>query len=105
MEITGDVVLDSTFNQSLLQETIENALVDYLSPQVFPYTEPRVRKTKLISLIMNIPGVVYVDNLSLTGTGDGWLPQYGDDILFLNKGSLPIIAAEDISFTYTSYEV
>lgn len=104
LSMTGDVVLDSRFNQSLLQETIENALVDYLSPQVFPYTEGRVRKTKLISLIMNIPGVIYVDNLSISGTGSGWLPQYGDDILFLNKGTLPIISAEDVGFTYTSYE-
>jgi len=101
MELVASIVLDPAFVQETLQENIENNIISYLSPAEFPYTDDRVRKTRLISLISNIPGVVYVESLSITGTNDGWLPQFGDDILFLNKGSLPLISAEDITITYT----
>lgn len=101
MELVASIVLDPAFVQDALEENIENNIISYLSPAEFPYTDDRVRKTRLISLISNIPGVVYVESLSITGTNDGWLPQFGDDILFLNKGSLPLISAEDINITYT----
>jgi len=101
MELVASIVLDPSFVQETLQENIENNIVSYLSPAEFPYTDDRVRKTRLISLISNIPGVVYVESLSITGTNDGWLPQFGDDILFLDKGSLPLISAEDLTITYT----
>ena len=96
-----------TFNQSLLEETIEDVILSYLSPQQFPFTENRIRYTKLISLISSIPGVVNVESLNLTGVGqdeDGfnnWLPKLDNDILFSKKGSLPLIAAEDLTITYT----
>ena len=101
MELVASIVLDPAFNQASLEQNIENNIVSYLSPAQFPYTDDRVRKTKLISLISNIPGVVYVESLSMVGTNDGWLPQFGDDILFLNKGSLPLISSEDLTITYT----
>ena len=99
--------ISSTFNQSLLEETIEDVILSYLSPQQFPFTENRIRYTKLISLISSIPGVVNVESLNLTGVGqdeDGfnnWLPKLDNDILFSKKGSLPLIAAEDLTITYT----
>jgi hypothetical protein len=101
LEITASIVIDSAFDQDILQENIENTIVDYLSPANFPYTDDRVRKTRLISLISRIPGVIYVESMVLNGTNDGWLPQYGDDILFLNKGSLPIVSRDDLTITYT----
>jgi hypothetical protein len=101
LEITASIVIDSAFDQDILQENIENTIVDYLSPANFPYTDDRVRKTRLISLVSRIPGVIYVESMTLTGTNSGWLPQYGDDIIFLNKGSLPIVSTADLTFTYT----
>lgn len=101
MELVASIVIDPAFVQDVLQENIENNIIAYLSPIEFPYTDDRVRKTRLISLISNIPGVIYVESLSITGTNEGWLPQFGDDVLFLNKGSLPLISAEDITITYT----
>jgi len=101
LEITASIVIDSAFDQDILQENIENTIVDYLSPANFPYTDDRIRKTRLISLISRIPGVLYVESMTLNGTNDGWLPQYGDDILFLNKGSLPIVSRDDLTITYT----
>jgi hypothetical protein len=101
MELVASIVIDPAFNQEALEQNIENNIVSYLSPAQFPYTDDRVRKTRMISLISNIPGVVYVESLSMNGTNDGWLPQFGDDILFLNKGSLPLISTEDLTITYT----
>jgi len=71
-----------------------------LSPSSFPYTYDRVRQSQLVSLISQIPGVVYVQDLTLTPVGTDWLPQLGADLLFRYKGSLPLIAVDDISFTY-----
>lgn len=105
LEISGSIIIDSQFNQTDVSESIENALVNYLSPTNFPYLEPRIRKTTLIALASSIPGVVYVESLSLSPVGDGWLPQHGDDILFHEKGTLPILSTDDISITYTSTTV
>ena len=107
LELSAEIFISSTFNQSLLEETIEDVILSYLSPKQFPFTENRIRYTKLISLISSIPGVVNVESLNLTGVGqdeDGfnnWLPKLDNDILFSKKGSLPLIAAEDLTITYT----
>ena len=107
LELSADVYISSTFNQTLLEETVEDVILNYLSPQQFPFNIDRIRYTKLISLISNIPGVVYVESLNLTGVGqddngfNNWLPKLDNDILFSKKGSLPLVAAEDLTITYT----
>lgn len=101
LNVTSSIVLDPTYEQIELESAIENIVANYLSPIEFPYTEDRVRKTRLISLISNIPGVVYVQSLSLSPLNTGWLPQFDDDLIFLNKGSLPFISTEELDFTYT----
>lgn len=105
MSVSGSVTVDQAYDQNLLRANIKETLISYLSPANFPYTEDRVRKTKLIALVANIPGVIYVEELNIAGTGDGWLPQFGDDILFLEKGSLPVLAEEDISLGFTLSEI
>ena len=105
LEISGSVVLDSAYDQTPLQNSVSSALVDYLSPMKFPYSETKIRYTTLVSLISSIPGVLYVDELTITGTGNGWLPKITNDIEFQYKGSLPSLAVEDIDITYTSEEV
>jgi len=101
LEITASIIIDPSYDQATMESSIESALVSYLSPTNFPYSDNRIRKTRLVSLISNIPGVVYLESLSMVGTGDGWLPQFGDDLLFLNKGSLPVVSFNDLDITYT----
>lgn len=101
LEITASVILDPSYDQTSMESTVESSLVSYLSPENFPYSDQRIRKTKLVSLVSNIPGVVYLESLSMVGTGEGWLPQFGDDLLFLNKGSLPVLSFNDLNITYT----
>lgn len=104
LTIAADVVISESYETSTVTSSINDAIVDYLSPGVFPFTLDRVRTTQLVSLIANIPGVVYVESVAITPVGDGWLPQYGTDLLFANKGTLPIISAEDITLTITVFE-
>lgn len=107
LQITGAIVLSSEFNQSLLEENIKNTLINNLSPQNFSFSDDRIRQTKLISLISNTPGVLYVQSLSVVGSGqnpDGfssWLPKIGEDVVFSKKGSLPLIGINDINLTFT----
>jgi uncharacterized phage protein gp47/JayE len=102
LEISAEVVLSEDYDQEPLQETIKYAIVDYLSPLGFPYSEDRVRQTSIISLIASVPGVLYVKSVTVTPTGDGWLPQIDSDAQFAYKGSLPSIAIDDISITFTT---
>ena len=105
LEISGTISISQRYDQDSLAQTIEDTLVDYLSPVNFPLNVDRIRHNQIVALISNIPGVIYVNSLTLTPTEDGWLPQYGEDLLFRYKGSLPIISIEDISFTYTTVDV
>lgn len=100
LEISGTIIIDEEYDSNAVSQSVNSALLDYLSPSRFPYTQDRIRYTQLISLISNIPGVVYVDSLTLTPTGSGWLPKLGDDLLFHKKGTLPILSSDDIDITY-----
>ncbi len=101
LSASASIVISPSFDQETLANNIKTVMSDYLSPQNFPYLEGVVRHTKLISLLSNINGVVYVQSLQLEPLGEGWLPKYGEDLLFLNKGSLPITDPSDFYFTYT----
>jgi hypothetical protein len=105
LEINGSITLDQQYEQTALQQTIEDALIEFLGPSNFSLSFDRIRQSQVISLISNIPGVVYVASLSLLPTGSGWLPQHDNDLLFRDKGSLPILSLDDIDFTYTSIDV
>ena len=105
LAVTADVVLNSSYDQTPLQDSISNAIANYLSPLVFPYTEDRIRQTTLISLVSQIPGVVYVKSLSIEPSGEGWLPQVDSDLVIQNKGALPLIDTGDISISFTSIAV
>lgn len=103
MSITGSIALSERYDQTALIANIENALVEYLSPAQYPFTYDRIRPNQLIALISSIPGVVYVASLEISPIGDGYLPQHGDDLLFHNKGTLPMLSLDDIDFTYTIF--
>jgi len=105
LEISGDVSVLDTYSLASVQDSIESALISYLNPASFSLNEDRIRYNTLLSLINSIDGVAYVTSLSLTPTGSDWLPQHGNDLLFLNKGTLPILSADDIDIQYTVVSV
>jgi len=104
LNVTASIIISADYDSAILENSIKQALVDYLSPGRYPTNLDRIRPTQLISLIANVPGVVYVDSCTISPSGSGWLPKYENDLLFLNKGTLPIIAYEDVTLTITTFE-
>ena len=101
LDITASVVLDSNYDQEPLQQTVENSLIEYLSPNSYPTSEDAVRVNQLIAIISSIPGVKYVSSLSLSpGTGN-WLPQIDTNLEPANKGWAPRITPDDLTISYT----
>lgn len=102
LTLTAAVAISDEYDAEIVSDAIDDALIDYLSPTKFPLTNDRIRHSQIISLISAIPGVVYVSSLTLTPTGSYWLPQVDDDLIFLNKGTLPVLSVGDISITYST---
>jgi hypothetical protein len=100
LQISGTISLNDDYDATIVQDAINNALVEYLSPAAFPMSFDRVRQSQIVSIISNIPGVLYVNSLTLTPTGDNWLPQIDNDLIFRNKGTLPVLSVGDINLTY-----
>lgn len=100
MQVSGAVSISDSYDPEAVQNAVNSALIDYLSPVSFPFSLDRVRKSQIVSIISNIPGVMYVGDITLTPTGSGWLPKLDDDIRFRNKGTLPVLSLGDIDITY-----
>ena len=99
LTLTTSVIVDENYDPTQVINAINLTLVDFLSPSRFQFSD-RIRQTQLISIISNIPGVVYVESLSMTPTGEGWLPKYGNDVFFRKKGTLPVVSLGDITISY-----
>lgn len=103
LEVEISVAHSSEYDSDVVQENIENVLVNYFSPANYRFAES-VKLSEFYSVVSAIPGVIYVDSLSVT-PGDGGDNDLDGNIDFDLKGSLPQIAIEDIVVTLTSLEV
>ena len=79
------------------KNAIETVLSSYFSPVSFPGTDPAIRKNAVLGQINSVPNVAYVTSLTITcddstTTGTG-------DLVFNNKGSLPLLELDDITLT------
>jgi hypothetical protein len=101
LDIAASIVLDSNYDSQVLEQTIENSIIEYLSPASYPVSEDFVRANQVIGLISSIPGVRYVSSLSLTPSGSGWLPKVGEDLEPANKGWSPRVIPDNLTLTYT----
>ena len=104
-EMFGNVTVSQQYDLSMVQESVNDALIAYFSPSEFPFIYDRIRLSQIISIITNVPGVTYVESVSISALGEGWLPQHGQDLLFLNKGTLPLLSGDDLFLTYTASDV
>jgi hypothetical protein len=43
--------------------------------------------------------------LTISPNGTGWLPQNDEDLVFQNKGALPLVDSDDISISFTAIVV
>lgn len=100
--VTASIVLDSNYDQEPLKQTIENSIVDYLSPNSYPTSEDVLRANQIIALISSIPGVKYVSSLLLDPGTANWLPQIDENLEPANKGWAPRTTPDDLTITYTA---
>jgi hypothetical protein len=101
LEIEATIVLDSNYDQQVLEQTIENSIIEYLSPVSYPTSEDTLRANQVIALISSIPGVRYVSSLSLLPGSGNWLPQVGENLEPANKGWTPRVTPDDLTISYT----
>jgi hypothetical protein len=99
--IVASVVLDSNYDQEPLEQTVENSIIEYLSPGVYPTSEDVLRANQIIALISAIPGVRYVSSFALTPGTSNWLPQIDENLEPANKGWAPRITPGDLTISYT----
>jgi hypothetical protein len=101
LDIVASVVLDSNYDQEPLQQTVENSIIEYLSPTSYPISEDEVRANQVIALISAIPGVKYVSSLTLDPGDANWLPQIDENLEPANKGWSPRITPDNLTISYT----
>lgn len=94
--VTADVKIPTTSDIYSVDSVLRSQIVNYFSPTRFSYIEPAIRKSTLVSEISRVPGVAYVDSISFTCQNS---TASGDDLLFDDKGSLPYLAAADLTLT------
>ena len=101
LDVEATIVLDSNYDQPVVEQTIEHSIIEYLSPSSYPTSEDVLRANQVIALISAIPGVRYVSSLSLEPGDGNWLPQYFEDLEPANKGWAPRITPDNLTITYT----
>ncbi len=68
--VTTTVAAEPGWDALVVKAAVEEALTTYLSPQTWTFGET-VRELSLSTLVENLPGVDFVDTLSVTGAVDG----------------------------------
>lgn len=89
-------------DSDVVEENIKNVLSSYFSPTNYKFSQS-IKLSEFYSVLSAIPGVVYVDNISVT-PGSGGTNDVDGNIDFDLKGSLPVIDINDITVSLTSIE-
>jgi hypothetical protein len=76
-------------------------LATNFSPNGYKFVE-KIRRSEFIAIISSVPGVMYVEDVTLTSGAGGTV--VGGDVEFTQKGSLPLTAVADITVALTSME-
>jgi hypothetical protein len=78
IDVTVDVKAVSGANTSTLRTALENAVKAYFDPNVWPFNTQRVRYNDVVTLLENVTGVDYIQDLKLNAST--LLPSGGSNV-------------------------
>jgi uncharacterized phage protein gp47/JayE len=102
LEIAIQVAYSSSYESTVVQENIETVLTNYFSPINYRFTEG-IKLSEFYSIASSVPGVLYVQSLTVTPSAGGTSDVDGN-VLFSLKGSLPSLTIADTVVTLVSVD-
>ena len=102
LTVTVDATHASSVDSDVVEENIKNVLVSYFSPSNYRFAQS-IKLSEFYSVLSAIPGILYIDGLTVT-PGSGGVNDLDGNVEFSLKGTLPEIAIDDITVTLTSLE-
>jgi len=102
LNLTIEAAYSSSYESTIVQENIETVLANYFSPINYRFAEG-IKLSEFYSIASSIPGVLYVESLTVTPGAGGTSDVDGNVVLSL-KGSLPSLAIADIAVTLVSVD-
>jgi uncharacterized phage protein gp47/JayE len=102
LEIAIQVAYSSSYESTVVQENVETVLTNYFSPINYRFTEG-IKLSEFYSIASSVPGVLYVQSLTVT-PGAGGTSDVDGNVLFSLKGSLPSLTIADTVVTLVSVD-
>jgi uncharacterized phage protein gp47/JayE len=102
LEIAIQVAYSSSYESTVVQENVETVLTNYFSPINYRFTEG-IKLSEFYSIASSVPGVLYVQSLTVTPSAGGTSDVDGN-VLFSLKGSLPSLTIADTVVTLVSVD-
>lgn len=102
IEVDIQVAYSSSYESTVVQENVETVLTNYFSAINYRFTEG-IKLSEFYSIASSVPGVLYVQSLTVT-PGAGGTSDVDGNILFSLKGSLPSLTIADTTVTLVSVD-
>ena len=100
VEVDVEVIYDSSYDPSILEENIKSIISATTSPAAVPF-DTKLRKSYLYSIIRNIPGVVATENVVLSALDGNSSVNVDGDLEYAQKGVLPVVGEDGVTVTLT----
>ena len=99
--VAADVIYSSEYDVEVVEYNIQTVLSSNFSPGGYKFSD-KIRRSEFIAIISSVPGVMYVEDVTLTCGAGGTVVD--GNVEFTQKGSLPLVAVDDVVTTLTSME-
>lgn len=103
VDISADisVIYSSEYDSDKVEYNIQSVVASNFSPNGYKFSD-KIRRSEFIAVISSVPGVMYVEDVTLTcGTGGTIV---SGNVEFTQKGSLPSTSVNDIVVSLTAME-
>ncbi len=102
LTVSIQVAYSSSYESTVVQENVETVLTNYFSPVNYRFADG-IKLSEFYSIASSVPGVLYVQSLSVT-PGSGGTSDVDGNVLFTKKGSLPSLVIAGTTVTLVSVD-